>query len=61
MSLLSGVLPRQRDPFWDLDGRGVRRRRRLRRAQAVLAWLDLGAMLLLVVAGPPAFHLHRLF
>jgi hypothetical protein len=57
MGLLSGVLPNHRDPFWDLEGRGVRRRRRLRRAQAFLAWLCLAAVVLLVVVGPAPFHL----
>ncbi len=57
MSLLSGVLPRHHDPHWDLEGRGVRRRRALRRLQATLAWIDLGAMLLLAIAGPHAFRL----
>lgn len=61
MGLLSGVLPSRRDPFWDVEGRGVRRRRLLRRVQAFLAWIDLGAMLLLVLAGPPPFHLPALF
>ncbi len=57
MSLLSGVLPKRHDPHWDLEGRGVRRRRALRRLQAALAWVDLGAMLLLAVVGPQAFRL----
>jgi hypothetical protein len=61
MGLLSGVLPNHRDPHWDLEGRGVRRRRRLRRAQALLAWIDLTGMLLLVLVGPAPFHLPNLF
>jgi hypothetical protein len=63
VGLLSGVLPNNHhhDPFWDLEGRGVRRRRRLRKLQAFLAWIALGAMLLLTLIGPPAFHVHALF
>ena len=63
MGLLSGVLPsnHRHDPFWGLEGRGVRRRRRLRRLQALLACLGLGAMLLLVLAGPAAYRVPPLF
>jgi hypothetical protein len=62
MGLLTGVLPRRgHDPYWDLEGKGVRRRRRLRRLQAIFAWIDLGAMLLLVLAGPAAFRMPALF
>lgn len=57
MSLLTGVLPKRRDPNWDLEGRGVRRHRALRRLEAILAWIDLGAMLLLAILGPHAFRL----
>ncbi len=58
MGLLSVVLPgRRRDPLWDLEGSGVRRRRQIRRVQALLAWIDLGAVLVLGLIGPPPFHL----
>ena len=48
------------DPWWDLDGpaaRRERRRRRLRRIAALLAWLDLSALLALATLGPHAFRL----
>ncbi len=57
MGFLSIVLPRRRDPHWDLEGSGVRRRRTVRRVQALLAWIDLGAVLLLGLIGPLPFHL----
>jgi hypothetical protein len=61
MGLLAAVHPRRHDPFWDLEGRGVRRRRRLRRLQALLAWVDLGAIALLALAGPATFRIADLF
>ena len=51
---------RRHDPWWDVDGpaaRTHRRSRRLRRIQASLAMLDLGALTLVAVAGPPALRL----
>jgi len=61
MGFMSAALGRNRDPFWDLEGKGVRRRRRLRRLQAVFAWIDLAAVLVLALAGPTAFRIHDLF
>ena len=58
MGLFAGTLTRRRhDPYWDLEGKGVRRRRRLRRLQVLLAWVDLGAVAFLALAGPSAFHI----
>ena len=48
------------DPWWDLEGpaaREQRRRGRFRRAEATLAWLAVGAMSALAIAGPHALRL----
>ena len=40
------------DPFWDLEGPAAQtewKRRRLRRVQAVLAWIDVAAVSALVL------------
>ncbi len=44
---------RRRDPWWDLEGRSVRRDRRLRRLLQVLVLLS-ALVLLAVVFNPPA-------
>ena len=48
------------DPWWDLEGpaaRDTRRRSRFRRIEASLAWLAVGAMSALSIAGPHAIRL----
>jgi archaellum biogenesis protein FlaJ (TadC family) len=44
---------RRRDPWWDMEGRSVRRDRRLRRLLQVLVLLS-ALVLLAVVFNPPA-------
>jgi hypothetical protein len=46
---------RRRDPWWDLEGRSVRRDRRLRRFLQVLVLLA-ALVLLALVFNPPAAH-----
>jgi hypothetical protein len=48
------------DPWWDLDGpaaREARRRSRVRRVAAAIAWLDVLAISALTLVGPHAFRL----
>jgi hypothetical protein len=42
---------RRHDPFWDMEGRGVRRHRRVRKVMTILILVALGA--LVVVVFPP--------
>jgi hypothetical protein len=40
------------DPWWDLEGSDVRRRRRFRAVEAMLAWAALASVAMLALAGP---------
>jgi len=54
------IRPPRVDPWWDLEGpaaRETRRRDRFRRAEAALAWLAVGAISALTIAGPHALRL----
>ena len=57
MAFLFSSLGRRHDPWWDVDGIAARKRRRLRRIQASLAMVDLAALSLVAVVGPPALRL----
>jgi hypothetical protein len=39
------------DPWWDLEGAGARRLRRMRHIEALMAWLGVVAVSLLAVVG----------
>ena len=41
----------RRDPWWDLEGVSVRRLRRMRQIEAMIAWLGVVAVTLLASAG----------
>jgi len=47
----------RRDPWWDLEGTDVRRRRRFRALEAALAWAALASVALLALAGPASMSI----
>jgi hypothetical protein len=57
MAMWLASLGRRHDPWWDVDGVAARKRRKLRLIQASLAVLDLWAVTLVAVAGPPTMRL----
>jgi archaellum biogenesis protein FlaJ (TadC family) len=55
MKAPSSVPGRRRDPFWDMEGRGVRRDRRMRKVLKILVLLAI-VVLMVVVVRPMAIR-----